>query len=265
MRMEIELQALPVPIAGLPPQMEGQRLLALSDLHMHEPGELYEGALRAARAAKPHLILLLGDLIDEKTRSVEPLRPLLAGLCALAPVAAVNGNNDAQPRLFEALCALYDACGVKLLQDETCDYSLDGAVIRIIGVQEPEVYALNMQHENGRISGIQAKLAGLLPPDDGKTVNVVLVHRPERAREMAPLAPKLIVAGHAHGGQFRAFGRGLYAPGQGLFPKHTSGVYDVGDAKLAVCRGLGNHAFVPRINNPPHMLLMILQQKETDA
>ena len=41
MKIEIELQALQVPLPGLPAEMEGQRLLVLSDLHMHEEGLLY--------------------------------------------------------------------------------------------------------------------------------------------------------------------------------------------------------------------------------
>lgn len=260
MKIEIELQALQVPLPGLPAEMEGQRLLVLSDLHMHEEGLLYEGALNAARAAKPHLILLAGDVIDEKTWDVNVLRPLLKGLCALAPVVAVSGNNDAQPGLFDALCALYEACGVKLLQDEACDYTLDGARICVIGVQDPDVYALNMHEKQPGIPALHARMMGFLPPVDGKMVNLVLVHRPGRAPQLRALAPKLIVCGHAHGGQFRAFGRGLYAPGQGIFPRYTSGLYDLDGAKLAVCRGLGNHAFVPRINNPPHMMLLILQR-----
>ena len=92
-------------------------------------------------------------------------------------------------------------------------------------------------------------------------VKVLMCHKPEHyIKYLRSRTMDLVVAGHAHGGQFRAFGRGLYAPGQGIFPRYTSGLYDLDGAKLAVCRGLGNHAFVPRINNPPHMMLLILQR-----
>jgi predicted MPP superfamily phosphohydrolase len=65
----------------------------------------------------------------------------------------------------------------------------------------------------------------------------------------------LIVCGHAHGGQWRLFGRGVYAPGQGLFPKYTSGVLD---GVCVISRGLGNHTRVPRIFNPPELVLISL-------
>ena len=32
--------------------------------------------------------------------------------------------------------------------------------------------------------------------------------------------------------------------------------------KLVVCRGIGNHAPVPRVNNPPHAVLVLLTRGE---
>ena len=61
----------------------------------------------------------------------------------------------------------------------------------------------------------------------------------------------LIVSGHAHGGQIRLLHRGLWAPGQGWFPKYSSGLYD---ERLLVGRGLGNVYRSPRINNRPEVL-----------
>ena len=61
----------------------------------------------------------------------------------------------------------------------------------------------------------------------------------------------LILSGHAHGGQIRINGRGLFAPGQGFFPQYTGGVYD---SRLVVSRGLANTTFIPRINNPPELV-----------
>ena len=72
----------------------------------------------------------------------------------------------------------------------------------------------------------------------------------------------LTVAGHAHGGQVNLFGHGLYAPGQGLFPRLTCGFYDNGH--LLVNRGMTNACGLPRFGNPCEMLLLRLENgKET--
>ena len=67
------------------------------------------------------------------------------------------------------------------------------------------------------------------------------------------------MAGHAHGGQWRFFGRGIYAPGQGLFPKYTSGLYREGGEILAVSRGMTNSVrWIPRFFDPCEILVLAL-------
>lgn len=77
---------------------------------------------------------------------------------------------------------------------------------------------------------------------------ILLDHHPENYERITKNRNiDLILSGHAHGGQIRIFGRGLYAPHQGLFPKYTTGVYD---NRLIVSRGLSNTKTIPRLWNP---------------
>ena len=49
-----------------------------------------------------------------------------------------------------------------------------------------------------------------------------------------------------HGGQIRLFGQGMFAPGQGVLPKFTSGVH----GNMIISKGLANTAgMVPRVFN----------------
>lgn len=65
---------------------------------------------------------------------------------------------------------------------------------------------------------------------------LLMCHQPEiwrdyvRGRDI-----DFTVCGHAHGGQIQIRGQGLYAPGQGLFPKLTHGLHDGG--RMMVSRG----------------------------
>ena len=81
---------------------------------------------------------------------------------------------------------------------------------------------------------------------------ILLCHHPE----YYPLYLKnrqieLVLSGHAHGGQIRIMGKGLYAPGQGLFPKLTSGIVD---QRLVISRGLANNTLIPRLWNPEEII-----------
>lgn len=67
--------------------------------------------------------------------------------------------------------------------------------------------------------------------------------------------PDLICSGHAHGGQWRFFGHGVYAPGQGLFPKYTHGLYD---NVLLISAGCANTSRLPRFGNPPEVVILQL-------
>ena len=63
----------------------------------------------------------------------------------------------------------------------------------------------------------------------------------------------LTLSGHAHGGQWRVFGRGVFAPGQGILPKYTSGMHE---NRFIVSRGLANNAFVPRLFNSTELIFI---------
>ena len=83
---------------------------------------------------------------------------------------------------------------------------------------------------------------------------ILLCHHPEYYAEyLHDLPLDLIVSGHAHGGQWRIFGRGVFAPGQGIFPKYTKGVHD---GRLVISTGLKKSHRLPRIFNPPEVVFV---------
>ena len=67
----------------------------------------------------------------------------------------------------------------------------------------------------------------------------------------------LVLSGHAHGGQFRLpLIGGLFAPGQGIFPKYDAGLYTVGCTNMVVSRGVGNSLFPFRVNHRPEVVVV---------
>lgn len=87
-------------------------------------------------------------------------------------------------------------------------------------------------------------------------VRILMSHRPEDYYRYLQNAPvDLILAGHAHGGQIRIAGQGLYAPGQGILPKLTHGLVD---GRMVISAGATNAVPVPRWGNPCEVLAIDL-------
>lgn len=89
-------------------------------------------------------------------------------------------------------------------------------------------------------------------------LKVLLCHHPEYYPRLDKAgfrldAIDLILSGHAHGGQMCIFGKPIFAPGQGFFPKLAGGVYN---GRLIISRGLSDTAHTPRINNPMELVMI---------
>ena len=94
--------------------------------------------------------------------------------------------------------------------------------------------------------------------------SLLLCHHPEYyARMVRAHAPDLTLSGHAHGGQVCLWGRSVFAPGQGLFPKLTRGFYE--DGHLLVSRGFSNSCRLPRIGNPTELIILCLEPGQNES
>lgn len=88
---------------------------------------------------------------------------------------------------------------------------------------------------------------------------ILLCHHPEYYQRMVRNSQMdsfdLVISGHAHGGQLRLFGKGLFSPGQGFFPKYTKGL----SKNHLISAGVSNTAFIPRIGNPREICFVRLK------
>ncbi|MCQ2505660.1 MAG: metallophosphoesterase [Lachnospiraceae bacterium] len=82
--------------------------------------------------------------------------------------------------------------------------------------------------------------------DNASYFKILISHHPEYYKLVKNYRCfDLMLSGHAHGGQIRIGKRGLYAPGQGLFPKLVKGLYY--NSRLLVSAGA---IFLLFINKP---------------
>lgn len=267
----IDIERIDIGLPMLPEALDGYCFVILSDLHIRRPGPYHGRILEAVRSQHPDCILIAGDTIDAGTERMAALDDFFVSLGRIAPCVAILGNNDCLRSRVDALRDMYRRTGVTLLENETRMISARGYPVRITGMLDPHARRVGVEPKRDREREEHVSLSSVLPPEEAPSVvqaskhamlpSLLMVHRPELAAQYAELKPSLIVAGHAHGGQVRLprIG-GLYAPGQGFFPRLTSGVYPLGDSLLVVSRGLGNHNFPVRIHNPPHLPALRLRR-----
>ena len=88
---------------------------------------------------------------------------------------------------------------------------------------------------------------------------LLLCHHPEfYDKYLKDTDIDLILSGHVHGGQMRVLGKGIFSPGQGLFPKYFHGFHD---NRLIVSAGTSNTVSLPRWGNPCEVVIINLTGK----
>ena len=157
----------------------------------------------------------------------------------IAPCFAVPGNHEQRLNREKKYRKILTACGVHYMSDSYADWHKDGATLRLYGMGEAEPAPLETEGQP----------------------SIVLAHRPEYMADYYHAGWNIVVCGHAHGGHIRLGDRSLFSPDQGFAPVYTNGVYQKGNTRMIVSRGLGNSSIPWRINNPPHLPMLILSAK----
>ena len=215
------------------------RFAFVSDLHDRDN----EPVLAALEALRPDAVLVGGDFIHDFRRYHQGFA-FLRGCAALFPTFVSVGNHDL---LFSGdLRSAVEDAGAVFLDNQWQRFR--GICIGGLSSGGKEHSHL---HHSGKRQGPDRQFLQDFSAQTG--YKLLLCHHPEYFdRYIRSLPIDLTLSGHAHGGQWRFCGQGVFAPGQGLFPRYTSGLYHKG--RLLVGRGLGNAAPVPRINNQPEIL-----------
>ena len=243
----------------IPAAFDGFILCQVSDVHNEARGEGNAALLRALREAAPDLICITGDFLDSRRTDLDFALELAGQLAEIAPAVYVTGNHEARRMDLSALEAGLAARGVRVLRDGWTPLARGGEEIALLGLDDPGFAAGEDWTLAEGLDQTQARLSALLA-QAGDRFSLVLSHRPELLPAYAEAGADLVLSGHAHGGQVRLPGiGGLFAPGQGILPRLTSGVYARGETRLVVSRGLGNSTFPLRVFNPPEIVTVTLR------
>lgn len=219
----------------------------LSDVHDHEPD----------------MIAVTGDVLqgytlDDNTLIADRMLPFLSACAEIAPTFLSLGNHEwmLHPDDLEMIAS----AGITVLDNSWVEWNglfiggLTSASVSDYRKFRGE-FELRYHKWDVRRSRLDELKTPSLPYLDWLDefssqpgYKVLLTHHPEYWPLIRDYDIDLVLAGHAHGGQIRILGQGLFAPGQGFLPKLTSGVHD---GRLVISRGLSNTAgIIPRLFNP---------------
>jgi len=272
-RRRYRIVSVEVPIAALPPSLDGLRIVQLSDLHIGDfmSRTAIRRAVDLANSLQADLAVVTGDLITDAHDPLEDCIAELSRLRAPLGVWGCNGNHERWAGLEARAQALFQRYGMGLLRQQGVELSWRGGTFNLIGVDDQR--DRRSADQPPMLHGIEA----LVRPD---IPNILLSHNPDTFTRAAALGIELSLAGHTHGGQIRfALGDRQWSPALFFTPfvaglyrlplrqeAHTAG-HEVTPrchtfAYLYVNRGLGTFGLPVRLGVPPEITLLTLRAAE---
>lgn len=274
--------------ARIPDALNELKIVHLSDLHGKSFGKNNIRLLRKIHKQGPDVIAVTGDPIDEYNPDLEYARKTIQRLTEIAPVFYVTGNHEAQfvDSLRGEFIELVRTSGAYVLDNAQVELTRDenGALvitpferapertptsnsILLAGICDPratytsEIPLVKQYRKDADI--VEDLLAEV--PNKPEQYSILLTHRPEHFEKYADHKLDLVLAGHAHGGQFRIpylLPNGLFAPDQGFWPRYTGGRHVIDGTTEIVSRGLGPSVIPTRIFNHPNLVVCTLRTQE---
>lgn len=267
-RFNIRTEHHTVPIEGLHPDLEGLRIVQISDLHLpgfyHHQNKLEEIMLKI-NELEPDILVNTGDFINTGWREFDGFDTILSKALARYGQYAVMGNHDfgtynphftgAERENNVSLMNRYiSASGYKVLNDEFEIVNIGNAAVALLGVTTkgsfPEIVHGDLEKASERIYR--------------EDLRILLAHDPNQwDMEVAGRTSiDLTLSGHTHGFQVGILTKRIkWSPAKYFYPR-WSGMYEEKGQFLVVNRGLGVLGIPFRIWMPPEITVITLERKQ---
>lgn len=252
---------------NLPASFDGFKILQISDLHtgsFNANTEPMRRAVALINAQRADLIVMTGDLVNDRATEVEPHIPALAGIQSELPIFSILGNHDygdyvqwgsaeAKRENLARLARNHAKIGWRLLLDESHTIRRGPDELAVLGVQNWSSHPNFPKHGN---------LPRAHAASGNAPFKLLLSHDPSHweAQVLDYQDIDLTLSGHTHGMQF---GVNLpffkWSPVQYSYPQ-WAGLYEQGRQKLYVNVGLGYLGFPGRVGFLPEITLLELRR-----
>ena len=241
---------------------EPVRIVHLSDLHNAQYGANNADLVDLVARKQPDLIVFTGDLVTGYRKETATAMNLVERLSKIAPVYVSLGNHEQrhEASFGSDLTGMLEYRGARVLEFAYEDITVNGQALRIGGISGyciPDIYL-----KTGEANLAECEFLWDLQETDRCTI--LMAHIPVSwilNDAISYWDADVVFSGHVHGGQIELPGiGGVLAPDMGLLPGKVAGLFPSSDGSktLVVSRGLGNSVPVPRLNNPPEVVVVDL-------
>jgi predicted MPP superfamily phosphohydrolase len=270
-RLRYTIERVDVPVANLPPELDGLRIAQLSDIHIGDymPPREIARAVDMANELQPDISFVTGDFVSSIGDPLDACITELSRLHAPLGVWGCNGNHEIYAGVEDEAARLFHQKGMRLLRAESAVVEHNGGRFNLLGVDYQRDHMTSGEPTGPMLQEIEHLIRRDMP-------NVLLSHNPNSFRRAAELGIELSLAGHTHGGQVKfeivdhsvSPARLITPFVAGLFklpmaqPSGKPQIIANGHSKAAlyVNRGLGTFGFPVRIGVPPEITLLTLRK-----
>jgi len=245
-RKDLIVHEVPMKFADLPKDLQGLRLVQLSDIHM---GAFYSAAdlrraVDAANGLRADLMLVTGDLVTDRYDPLDQCLLELKRLRAASGVWGCMGNHEMHAKLERYTAEKASEMGLRFLREEMEMLRFGNAKLNLVGVDHQKRNLPYLQHTGEMVAA--------------DAFNLLLSHNPD----VFPVAEKqgfqLTISGHTHGGQINVELLGSNFNVADLVTPFTKGAYHINKSSLYVNSGLGTIGVPVRLGSPPEVTLITL-------
>lgn len=267
-RYDIRVENKDLYFDNLPAQLDGLKLVQLSDIHLGSFGKnqkVMNETVELIKQIKPDILLFTGDIVNNFADEMIGFESALQNLEAKYGKYAITGNHDygdysnwadsmsKVKNVEQVRAGLVDA-GFILLLNQWEQIEIEDTSICIIGVENwghspfPQCARLDLA-----MNGIPAN-----------SFKILMTHDP--AHWQAKVIPEtdipLTLSGHTHGGQFGFRIAGIEFSLIYFVQENWGGLYQTGNQFLYVNKGLGTVGFPGRVEMRPEITVLTLHRSK---
>ena len=245
-RMNIRLREQKIAIPDLAEDLDGLRIVQLTDIHLSpflSERELAH-AVAMANETNAHLALVTGDMISVHRDPLDTCLKHLAGLHSEAGIFGCLGNHEVYALAEDYATEQGARLGIRYLRSKSVRLKFGGAVMNLAGVDY-------QRFRKPYLTGAEK----LIEPG---AYNVLMSHNPDVFPVAARQGYDLTIAGHTHGGQVRMEILRADLNIARFFTPYVDGLYKDAGRAIFVSRGIGTIGLPARLGAPPEVALLRL-------